>query len=465
MKLPETLFRSALLVTWFFALNLAAASTAADFEKPHVIIETDLGGDPDDEASMVRFLLYACDFEIDGIILTNEKTRHGISGAELFERYLAAYSEVLPSLREHRADYPSAERLRDVARTAYGSKEEKDPAGARFLIEVADKKLPHRTWYLNWGCDSSMRLALDLVNAERGVEGLTEFCRRFHNSSLSHGCPPNSTRQHFARNEMRQAHKESGMVVVNHSDGGGKPFVKWYHQMGPITTAAGTSVKEDITTGHGPLGELYTTQKEGDTATFLHLIPNGLSDPLRPDQGNWAGRYGRVDSKDHVSDTLCYWPNQMDTWKGEKSWHNTRSRWGDATQGDFLCRLDWCVKGFAEANHPPQVILNGDKSLSVLEVVGSPGSVVKPDASGSSDPDQGDTLRYEWIHHRDAGTFQGEVTLKNADAATCEIEVPASAKPGETIQVIVQVTDNGGRKDNGIRDLTRYRRLVLTIQE
>src|SRR5262249_6420212 len=32
--------------------------------------------------------------------------------------------------------------------------------------------------------------------------------------------------------------------------------------------------------------------KEGDTPSFLWLIPNGLSDPERPWLGSWGGRFG-----------------------------------------------------------------------------------------------------------------------------------------------------------------------------
>ena len=80
-RLPIAAFLSALFIS-----APSAMAESASPEKLHVIIETDLGGDPDDEASMVRFLLYACDFHIDGIILTNPDTRKGGSGRELYCR-------------------------------------------------------------------------------------------------------------------------------------------------------------------------------------------------------------------------------------------------------------------------------------------------------------------------------------------------------------------------------------------
>ena len=59
--------------------------------------------------------------------------------------------------------------------------------------------------------------------------------------------------------------------------------------------------------GHGPLGDLYPDYnggdiwssrlggvrgiKEGDTPSFLALVPNGLFDPDRPSLGSWGGRF------------------------------------------------------------------------------------------------------------------------------------------------------------------------------
>ncbi len=456
----------------FLLLNHAAVhaapppATQPGDHRPHVIIETDLGGDPDDEASMVRFLLYACAFHIDGIILTNPETRAGISGRELFERYLKAYGEVLPNLRKHDPNYPSVEELRAVTITAYkgrGRDTKQDPAGTERLIELSREGLPYRIWYLNWGTTSSMRLAFKRVEAEGGVEGLTAFCRAFHNSSLSHGTPPISMRDHFDRGPMREAQRESGMITVNHTSAGDSKFGRWYHQMGLITAAANTSVKEDITTGHGPLGALYTTQKEGDTATFVYLIPNGLNDITRPDQGNWAGRYGRVTGPGHVSDTLYYWPNQEDQWNGETSWQNTRRRWGDDAQSDFLCRLDWCVTGYDQANHPPRITVGGDGTLNVIPRDVRPGDRVELSATGSTDPDEGDSLRYLWFDYPEAGSSNKSLVVRDAESQRCVVEVPRDAGAGDIFCVVLAVRDDGSRKGDGVRDLTRYRRVVLRV--
>lgn len=35
--------------------------------EPRLVVMTDIGGDPDDEQSIVRFLLYACEFDVEGL--------------------------------------------------------------------------------------------------------------------------------------------------------------------------------------------------------------------------------------------------------------------------------------------------------------------------------------------------------------------------------------------------------------
>ena len=106
---------------WFLCVvNLLSlqSSLAADrngSHKPRVIATTD--GEIDDRSSMIRFLLYACDFDVAGIVQVNSRfQKHGHSDKMWIEAQLEAYEQVLPNLRKHRSDYPDAEKLRGVMR-------------------------------------------------------------------------------------------------------------------------------------------------------------------------------------------------------------------------------------------------------------------------------------------------------------------------------------------------------------
>src|SRR5207249_9008892 len=65
--LRSSIFGSLVLVaTWLNACSAVMAESPNC--KLRVIIETDAGGDPDDEQSLVRFLLYTNEWDVEGII-------------------------------------------------------------------------------------------------------------------------------------------------------------------------------------------------------------------------------------------------------------------------------------------------------------------------------------------------------------------------------------------------------------
>ena len=117
------------------------------------------------------------------------------------------------------------------------------------------------------------------------------------------------------------------------------------------------------------------------------------------------------------------------------------------------------MKPYDEANHPPRVVVNGDNAIDVLLVKAKAGEVVKLNATGSSDPD-GDKLNYEWVYYPEPGTYGGRhdlnaVKIENRNAKNTSLDMPEDVAKGETIHIILIVTDNG--KSN----LTRYRRVVI----
>jgi hypothetical protein len=232
---------------------------------------------------------------------------------------------------------------------------------------------------------------------------------------------------------------------------------RWYHRFSAITaTAGGFDLKRDVLKGHGPLGALYPTntthpQKEGDTMTFLYLVPTGMNDPERPAWGSWAGRYGR---NPEFKDRPYYWANQADAWGGTTHRDNTLRRWAADLQNDFRARLEWCVKPVGKANHPPAVVANGRGGTGVLNLAAKPGGTLTLDASGTSDPD-GDRLTHEWFVYTEAGTYTGVVNLADADTAKARLTVPADAA-GKTIHVVLAA------RDRGTPPLARYRRIVVT---
>src|SRR3954464_4681499 len=96
MRSVLLLFAAGLLVqTGFFAAD----------ERPRLAVLTDIGGDPDDQQSLIRLMLYSNEFDIELLIATAAGTRgelkEAITRADLIQQIVDAYGEVLPNLKKH----------------------------------------------------------------------------------------------------------------------------------------------------------------------------------------------------------------------------------------------------------------------------------------------------------------------------------------------------------------------------
>jgi hypothetical protein len=213
-------------------------------------------------------------------------------------------------------------------------------------------------------------------------------------------------------------------------------------------------VDEHVRIGHGPLGALYPTStwtapnphatlKEGDTPSWFFFLPVGLGDPAHPEWGSWGGRFRHAAGGRYEDD--------RDTVERETHPRATVWRWRPAYQNEFAARMDWCVRPAKEANHPPAVVLNGDRTGKALTIEAKAGQRVQLSAEGSSDPDENE-LAYRWWVYREAGTYPGDATVADGTLA-----VPADAA-GTTIHVVLEVADRG------TPPLTRYRRAVVRVK-
>ncbi|MCP5119076.1 MAG: hypothetical protein GY953_50380 [bacterium] len=110
------------------------------------------------------------------------------------------------------------------------------------------------------------------------------------------------------------------------------------------------------------------------------------------------------------------------------------------------------MKEFKEANHSPVVALAHGRDLKVR-----PGATVQLSARGSSDLDD-DELVYRWWHYREPGSYDGTIEIRNAGKQNASFMAPGGPGAGETVHIVCEVTDNGTPR------LTRYQRVILTVQ-
>lgn len=414
--------------------------------RPRVIVETDAGGDPDDEQSLVRFLLYANELDVEAIIANRAQAREGENrnpertGLGIVQRLVEAYSECVPRLKQHDPRYPTSEELLARVVPGYADRDE----GVRRVIEAVDANDRRPVWFLNWGTDdgsapSCLKRALDQVLAERGAEKYARFKSKLRLSSADKFGP-----------HTREIEPPFALWVDTF-----RPEVdgkRWYHRFSELTaTAGGFDLERDCLRDHGPLGALYPTntthrQKEGDTMTFLYLVPTGMNDPEYPAWGSWAGRHG---IRDDEAGRNYYFANQRDAWNGTTHRDNTLARWAADLQRDFQARLDWCVQPVRGANHPPRVVLSGPRVRRL-----TPGAPLRLSAAETSDPD-GDRLTFAWEVYPEPGRGDVPLTLESAD----QPEANASAPEGSQGEVHVLLTV----RDDGAPPLARYARVVLVV--
>jgi hypothetical protein len=434
----------------------SAEAAPPEPERLRLIVETDAGGDPDDEQSLVRFLVYASEWDVEGIIANRpvtlrpeNRSRKG-SGFEIVREFVDAYEAVYPRLKEHDDRFPESGALRERTVAGYDDTD----VAVRLIIAAVDRDDPRPVWFLNWGtnagsAESNLKRALDKILAERGRDGYAKFKDKIRLSSADKFGEHTTTREPLWRLWVFPYYPDI--------EGG-----RWYHRFGPLSSkAGGFDLERDVLTNHGPLGALYPTnthlpQKEGDTYTFLYLVPTGMNDPNHPEWGSWAGRFGVRDDWKPVNGHY-YWANQRDLWQGTTSRDNTLKRWAADLQNDFRARMDWCVKSPREANHPPRAVVNGDQTGRVIHLDVAAGSTVRLTADGSSDPDENE-LAYEWFVYPEAGTYRGAVEMAHPSDSEVDVRVPDDGA-GKTIHVVLAV------RDRGSPPLARYRRVILQVAD
>jgi len=432
------------MILLLIGLLLMNASTP----RTRLIVTTDISslkagvGEPDDTQSLVRLLLYANDFDIEGLIATSTK-RGGSAHPEYISSIVRAYGKVRDNLALHAPAYPAERYLLDRVKAGLDATDSigrnRDSEGSNWIISVVDKPDPRPVWIVIWGGSRELAQALWKVKDARTPEEFEAFKSRIRVYAIND--------QDKTGRWIRAMHPDLFYIT-------GRQSYRGMYRGGDESLVSREWVDKHVTHDHGPLGAAYPNYdggdpwgrvkgiKEGDTPSFLYLIPNGLGDPEHPDWGSWGGRF-TAEGK-HYFDA-------KDTVGSDTSERATVYRWRAAYQADFQARLDWCVKPPNEANHPPVAVLGGPS-----ERVVAPNSRVDLSAAGSRDPDD-DRLTYRWFHYPEPGTYRGTIKINGATKPDASFVAPKVDSP-KTIHVILTVTDQGDPP------LSRYKRVVVTVR-
>lgn len=476
-------------------------------EKPRVILTAD--PELDDLNSLIRFLLHATDMQIEGLIYASsqfhwsgdgkgtkwfvdgrEYTRHGLNmgpmesyrwapGERFIDEAVEAYEASYNNLKIHRPDYPTPAYLKSKIR--YGNVEfdgdiSKDTPGSELIKEVILDDKPGPVFIMAWGGGSTIARALK--NIEDTYKGTPEWAAIRDKVSkkviLSLSGDQNDTYANYVGPnwpdiERLQA-SGGGVGLAYNVQASVKPEYAFYYQP--------EWVEENILS-KGPLGAMfrvwgdgkqmvegdifdyfhlsgYTADElramgyivwtpphpknswlaEGDTHTFLNFLDNGFRAHEDMTYGGWAGRK-RVLPPAEPGQGFRRQPDPA-----------IPGNFLPAAQNELAARFHWTVaSSYADANHHPQI-------TAPLSLSARPGAKVNIKAS-VKDPD-GDTVNLKWWQFK-VGSYEGDVTVDSPSTAATTFTVPADAKTGDTIHLILEAQDNGSPA------LTRYHRVIVTV--
>jgi hypothetical protein len=124
-----------ILLLSIFALGFFGIAAAA--EKPRVFVLTDIENEPDDAMSMVRFLVYANQWDVEGLGATTSVHQKNKVAAWRIREIVDAYAKVRDNLELHEPGFPSADAL------ARGHRRGRPDFGMHAVGKGMDSPLPN----------------------------------------------------------------------------------------------------------------------------------------------------------------------------------------------------------------------------------------------------------------------------------------------------------------------------------
>jgi hypothetical protein len=317
-------------------------------ERPRLAVLTDIGGDPDDQQSMIRLMVYANEFDLELLIASAAGTpgelKESITRPDLIHQIIDAYGAVLPNLQRHAQGWPGVQSLhaRVLSGNPLRGREHigagHDTGASRALMNRIDAGSPGRPLNISiWGGQTDLAQALWRVKQDRGTAGLATFVRRFRVYDIAD--------QDGIADWMRGEFPGMSYILAKAPAGRDRreAVFRGMYLTGDESLTSRAWIDGHVR-GRGPLGALYPTRtwtapnphatmKEGDTPSWFFFLPLGGNKPDDPSQPGWGGQFVREGDG---------WFRDPPAGAG-KDPRDTVSRWRPEFQRDFATRMTWCV--------------------------------------------------------------------------------------------------------------------------
>jgi hypothetical protein len=452
-----------------------------EVQKNRVVILTDIEADPDDTQSLVRLFLYSNQIDIKGIVATTSCWHTSVVNPESIEKVIEAYGKVQPNLLKHEPGFPDANTLSMLVKSGLpkygmtGVGDGMDSEGSDWIIHNLEQDDERPLWISAWGGVNTLAQALYTIEKTKSKKETKRLISKLRVYTISD--------QDDSGIWIRTNFPDLFYIVSPGDDYASATWtaINSYVKGIDNTTISNRWIAENIQQNQGPLGAAYPDVAwgmEGDTPSFLGLIPNGLNIAEHPEWGGWGGRYELYipdfsktrDGSSIVTiapEKRAIWTNAIDSYYpfiageyGRSVKQDTVSfvndkvtlwRWRDDFQNDFAARMDWCSSSYEEANHPPVPVLSHPAQITVKS-----GQNFTLDAFETIDPD-GDSFSFLWFNYPEAGTYKKRIKVNGAENVhSVNFTAPVVDKT-ETAHFILRVTDKGEPQ------LSRYKRIIVTI--
>ena len=130
--------------------------------------------------------------------------------------------------------------------------------------------------------------------------------------------------------------------------------------------------------------------------------------------------------------------------------HNTLPDFTAPVMNGLAARFLWSsTSDYNEANHYP--VIKG-----ACDIVAAAGEKLKLKYT-VTDPDKEDKLTVKWWQYM-SGPFKDKVQVDDPASANTTFSVPATAKSGDKIHLVLEATDNGTPQ------LNMYHRVIITVK-
>ncbi|HLN72150.1 MAG: DUF1593 domain-containing protein [Methylococcaceae bacterium] len=288
--------------------------------------------DPDDVQSMVRFLLYTNEFDVEGLI-ASAGTLANVARKQNILDIINLYDQVDENLRKHDARFPKADALRLVTFQGLSGTwggtvsnnigEGKDSEASEAIIRIIDKPDSRPVWFCVWGDCSNIAQAIWKVQNTRSAAELQTFISKIRIYQIAHQDDTIDWLLDHFPNLFIIYSKTTYLGIFGGPD----------DPLGNLSW-----LDKNIRQDHGPLGAVYPKcwaegtegLKEGDTPSFLYLVSaaHGMNNPEDPTQESWGGQYIRLGTTNHWVDG----PGSISI-----------SKWKSQYQAEFALRANWMI--------------------------------------------------------------------------------------------------------------------------